>query len=149
MLGDLHIELKPAIPVIAVGAPASIFFDEVSKRLHAEVMVPQHSEVANAVGAATAMMKLRSVLEISQGDAGYIVHSEQALESFEDPGDAISRAKTIAEASAREKMQAMGGQGMQVELTIDRVDVPDQPGDLGLVSATVIAEVVASASGGE
>ena len=43
---------------MAVGAPARVYYGEVGRRLGADVVVPEHFEVANAVGAATGVVAL-------------------------------------------------------------------------------------------
>lgn len=46
------------IPIIGIGAPAKIFLPPVADQLHTELIVPQHYEVANAVGAVAGIVKV-------------------------------------------------------------------------------------------
>jgi hypothetical protein len=50
---DSHLEttIRLRQPIIGIGAPAGIFLPAVAEALHTELILPQHHEVANAVGA--------------------------------------------------------------------------------------------------
>jgi N-methylhydantoinase A/oxoprolinase/acetone carboxylase beta subunit len=50
------VTITPSLPVVAVGAPARVYYREVGRRLDADIVIPEHFEVANAVGAATGVV---------------------------------------------------------------------------------------------
>jgi N-methylhydantoinase A/oxoprolinase/acetone carboxylase beta subunit len=137
----LAVSLRPLMPVVAVGGPAPVYYPEVGRRLGCEVVLPDHAAVANAVGAAVGVVKVRAVAEVtSPGPGVWRVHHRGAPASFTDGGEALTAARRFAEAEAREAAARAGGHAPQVELHVDRVDVPSLPGDNALVAATVIAE---------
>ena len=81
--GVLSVQLGINKPLIAVGAPASIYFSEVARLLNTEVTVPQHSEVANALGAASAMIRLSTEITISAPRRGlFRVHAGVEPKTF-------------------------------------------------------------------
>lgn len=49
----LHFRTTLKYPIVALGAPVGSYFPAVAEKLGAELIIPEHSEVANAVGAAS------------------------------------------------------------------------------------------------
>jgi len=144
-LGDLHISLTPKLPLVAVGGPAQVFYPAVGKHLGSQVHIPPGCEVANAIGAAVGMFKTTAVVEIThREEAGYHLHGEQAPVICFEPGEVLSRAQQLARRIAQDKSLAMGGQDLMTEIKIERVDIPDMPGDSGLVSATITAQCLST-----
>jgi len=140
-VGDLGITLKSEIPMVAVGAPASVFYGDVGKRLGVEAVIPKDSAVANAIGAAIGMVKARAVVEITKREDGaFIVHHEGVPVVTNTPKEALAEARGIAEGEAHRHSVAMGGRDIQVDLQIQRILLPGGEGDDALIAATVIAE---------
>ena len=48
---DLGLALTLRQPVVAIGAPVEAYMPRVAERLHTQLIIPPHAEVANAVGA--------------------------------------------------------------------------------------------------
>ena len=144
-VGDLLVSFKPDIPIIAVGGPAAVFYPDVGKRLGTEVIIPEGSEVANAIGAAIGMIKVRAVVEITSSEkGGYLVHHEGDPEHCADGPLAIARAEILARATAQREFRVMGGNGVKIDVSIERIDIPGLGREISLVAATVTAEVVSS-----
>jgi len=140
-LKDLAITLKPSIPVVAVGGPAPVFYPQVGDRLNVQCVIPQNAEVANAVGAAVGHIKIRSVIEITRGEAGgYHLHQTGTPHFFENATQALEKASQIASADARQKAEAMGGNSANINLDVERIDMPNMRPEESLISATVVAE---------
>jgi N-methylhydantoinase A/oxoprolinase/acetone carboxylase beta subunit len=118
-VGDLGITLKSEIPVVAVGAPAAVFYVDVGKRLGVKAVIPKDSAVANAIGAAIGMVKARVVVEITKREDGaFNVHHEGVPVVTNSPQEALVEASAIAEAEAHRHSVAMGGRDIQVDLQI-------------------------------
>lgn len=49
--GDYHTKFKLDVPVVLLGGPVRAYVDDVRKLIDADVILPEHSEVGNAVGA--------------------------------------------------------------------------------------------------
>lgn len=138
--GGLAVTLRPALPLVAVGGPAPVFYPEVGRRLGADLVLPAHGDVANAVGAAVALVRAQAVVEVTAAGPGlWRVHADGPPASFTDPTEAIASARALARAAAARKARDMGGSGEDVEDHIDRADIPGAMGDKGLVAATVLA----------
>ena len=65
---DVRVTLK--YPIIGMGAPAALFLPEAAARLHTEAIIPEHADVANAVGAVTSLVFVRKRVRISVDETG-------------------------------------------------------------------------------
>jgi len=68
------VEFKIKKPIIAIGAPAWAWMEEVAGILNARIIVPEHAEVANAVGAATGQIMESLDILISKRENSYILN---------------------------------------------------------------------------
>jgi N-methylhydantoinase A/oxoprolinase/acetone carboxylase beta subunit len=140
-LGNLAVTLAPVWPVVAVGGPAPVFYPEVGRRLGCEVVLPEDGDVANALGAAVAMIRARAVVEISTSGMGeYRVHAGGAPLPMPGATEALASAEQQARAIALARAQLFGLGDAEVQVHIERIDLPFSQGDAGLVAATVVAE---------
>ncbi len=138
--GGLAVSLRPAVPLVAVGGPAPVFYPEVGRRLGCALVLPDDGDVANAVGAAVALVRAQAVVEVTAAGPGlWRVHADGPPRSFMDPAEALAVARNLARLEAAATARAMGGTGDEVEDHIDRADIPGAVGDKGLVAATVVA----------
>lgn len=137
----LSVAIRPASPVVAVGGPAPVFYPALGQRMGCEVILPPHGDVANAVGAAVGVVKVRATVEItSSGPGVWRVHGEGAPQSFLDPAQALAHGRALASAMARSRAAGLGATDPAVEVHVDRADIPGASGDAGLVAATIVAE---------
>lgn len=143
-LGALDITLTPGVPLVAVGGPAAVFYPEVAKRLATPLVVPPHASVANAVGAAVGVVRARATVEITTSGSGvWRIHHAGPPIDHVSPTAALDAARVTATEEARARAAADGvttSESLDLDIRIERVDLPDMTGDLGLVAATVVAE---------
>lgn len=140
---DLGVSLKPTIPLVAVGGPAPVFYPEVGRRLGVETVIPEGSDVANAIGAAIGRIRVHASVEIvSVESGGYSLHGEGKPERLADATEALVRAQALAQEYAQARAMSMGGVMADVSVAVERLDIPGMEGDKGLISATVRAECV-------
>ncbi len=138
-VGGLAVTAAPIAPVVAVGGPAPVFYPELGRRLGCRIVLPEHGDVANAVGAAVAVAKARAVVDISSAGMGdYRVHHAAGAPI------AVRGAAEALDLACRLAREAAGRGGGVVALHVERIDLPDVPGDAGLIAATVFAEGVSS-----
>jgi hypothetical protein len=69
-------------PLVAIGAPAAALAAEGTRKLGARLIVPEHAEVANAVGAITGAVTLLVEATITPHEDAYIVHSPREMRQF-------------------------------------------------------------------
>jgi len=105
-LYDSHPQLETRFrlrrPIIGIGAPAAIFLTSVAEKLHCELILPAHHEVANAVGAVAGnVMITEEVLVYPRvtGDGlevlGYTVQTGDNQEVFDEAADALAHARKL------------------------------------------------------
>jgi N-methylhydantoinase A/oxoprolinase/acetone carboxylase beta subunit len=142
-IGLARVELSPEIPVVAVGAPAKIYYEEVGRRLGAEVIFPPFYGVANAVGAATGVIA-RSVTTMVHGDGSGIfrVHTPSGTVNLASAREATEMAEAAARSSARDAVLSAGGEEPEVRVSIERHLLPDAVNSDGLLTATITAEAI-------
>ncbi|HPQ96070.1 MAG TPA: hydantoinase/oxoprolinase family protein [Thiolinea sp.] len=138
---DLLICLRPAIPLVAVGGPAPVFYPEVGRRLGTETVIPPHSAVANAIGAAIGMIRVQAQVEITRAEGdGYHLHGAGAVIFIPEAVTALAQAEALARELARQRTTVMGGEVQEITVVLERLDIPGREDDRGLISATLTAD---------
>ena len=99
-------------PIVGIGAPAGFFLEAVAEALNAQLILPQHHEVANALGAvAGSVMVVEQVLVYPRLDAsglevlGYYVQTSEERKDFDE--EELTECLTYARELAQER--ALGG----------------------------------------
>jgi N-methylhydantoinase A/oxoprolinase/acetone carboxylase beta subunit len=74
--GDLGCALTLRRPLVAIGAPVAAYLPRVADILHTELIIPEHADVANAVGAVSGsiVQRARVVLNVLGGDGSVRAH---------------------------------------------------------------------------
>lgn len=85
------------LPVVAVGAPAQAWFSKASRILGFSLIIPDHFEVANAVGAAVACVHeaFNAIVRLDPQSAGYILFTHKEPMLFDEKNSAIKEALAI------------------------------------------------------
>ena len=142
-LGLAQVSLKPSIPVVAVGGPVKVYYEEVQRRLGCEVVFPEFCEVANAVGAATGVVAHSVTVEVMGDGTGlFRMHSYASTRQFNDVHEALEAAQALAEKLAHDAVMEMGAPKPQVKLSISKKYMPNARDDTGLLQATIVAEAI-------
>ncbi len=142
-LGLATVSLKPSIPVVAVGGPVKVYYEEVQRRLGCEVRFPEFCEVANAVGAATGVVAHSVTVEVMGDGTGlFRLYSSASTRQFTDVREALETAQAFAQQLAHDAVVAMGAPHPQVKLSITKQYMPNARDDTGLLQATLVAEAI-------
>lgn len=109
-------DFSTSASLIGIGAPTHIFLPEVAKALGASYIIPEHAEVANAVGAIIADISAKAVVEVfpnytSGGPVGYTVLTLDGNRVIESLEEAIEEAKKTATSLAIEEAKRRGALG--------------------------------------
>ncbi len=117
---SLHLHL----PIIGIGAPADIFLPDVAEILHTDLILPDHHEVANAVGAVAGSVMVSEELRIyprlseaSMEVIGYYVQTNEGRDYFEEVEDALSHARHLSQERALAAALRAGADNPQVVIT--------------------------------
>ena len=115
--------LLEILPIIAIGAPAGTWYSKLSQQTGQPVIIPEHFEVANAVGAACASVEERVEVLVRPDEANeaYNVFANGQATPFKDKDEAVAYAKTIAEDLARDAAQAQGLSEIYVQQSAEEV----------------------------
>jgi N-methylhydantoinase A/oxoprolinase/acetone carboxylase beta subunit len=68
--GPLQARYRLTIPIIGIGAAAGFFLPHAGRLLDADVLLPEHQDVANAIGAVTSQVKVIRQVAIKPGMEG-------------------------------------------------------------------------------
>jgi N-methylhydantoinase A/oxoprolinase/acetone carboxylase beta subunit len=103
----LETQFRLRQPIIGIGAPASIFLKDVASVLHTDLILPDHHQVANAVGAvAGSVMVSEEIIvypRVSNNGlevTGYYVQTKDERQVFEDASDALAHARKFSQERA-------------------------------------------------
>ena len=136
--GDAHF--------IGIGAPTHVFLEEAASALHVPCVIPEHAEVANAIGAAASRVVVETTVRVnpireSSGVVSYyqVCGSEETL-PFEEVDQALEAARELARKQSFAEARRRGAVG-ELDCTIkeNRVDY------LAMGTMTVVREWTVSA----
>ena len=118
----LQVDLKLKKPIVAIGAPVRTWFPGVAEKLGTKLVIPEHAEVANAIGAAVGEVVAFAEVLIrpDQYHKGYLVYTPQETVWFETLTEAESSACEAAEAFVRDKLAKTGGASAELIETENR-----------------------------
>jgi len=136
--------------LVGIGAPIHVFLDDVAKILGTKAIIPNHYEVANALGAVMGNVSASSSVEIRPNNSaddvtGYTVFGNEGAAIFDDMEDAIEYAVLQAEEMAESEAAKRGASGtLTVTSKVQRQDAQARDGAVYL-GTTVTAHAIGSA----
>jgi N-methylhydantoinase A/oxoprolinase/acetone carboxylase beta subunit len=142
----LRCRLELAEPVVAVGAPVQAYMPQAAAQLHTQVVIPEHADVANALGAVVNGVVQRLRVLIRPHDVVYRFHLPEGVRDFTDMDRGISHARTVVDAHLSQQARLAGAEHSQIHMTREDRTAPDGYGGDGLVF--VESELVFTAVGG-
>ena len=115
------------LKLVAVGAPAYIYYPEVSESLGIPYETTSNAQVANAIGAVVGTVVQRVRVTITQPALGqYRVYDRSGPVDFVVLSEAIEFAKAVTETQAYAKAKIAGAENIEVTVTETRTSVdPD------------------------
>jgi N-methylhydantoinase A/oxoprolinase/acetone carboxylase beta subunit len=142
-IGRARISVTPRMPIVAVGGPVRVYYDEVAKRLGTDVVFAPFCDVANAVGAASALVADRVTVTVEGDGTGlFRVHGGGNVQQFMSAPLALAAAEILASELAMAHATARGAKDPKLTHSIEKVMLPDAMGDNGLLTATITAEAI-------
>jgi N-methylhydantoinase A/oxoprolinase/acetone carboxylase beta subunit len=112
---------RALVPVVAVGAPATAYLPDVARRLGARLVVPEHAEVANAVGTVNGKVVERVQILIKPGETGgFFVYTPEERRIFIRLEEALSFAEGWGTEYARRLAEDSGAH--RVRTSVRRMD---------------------------
>lgn len=79
-------------PMVAIGAPVRAWMPAVGDKLYTKLIIPEHAEVANAIGAAVGqvMESAEALIRPRKEPAGFLLHAPWEYRYFETLEEAVS-----------------------------------------------------------
>jgi N-methylhydantoinase A/oxoprolinase/acetone carboxylase beta subunit len=110
------------LPIVGVGASAPTYYPMVGKLLESKVVLPEHSDVANALGAVVGHVRIMSeTMILSPGPGRFRVHGPAEKHDFTDLEAAAEAAIAGLKADLTTRAHAAGAD--EIDITIDRKDI--------------------------
>lgn len=119
--GMLAVNFTLNTRIVALGAPAHAWLPAVAATLGTEAVVPEHAEVANAVGAAAGrvMETVEVLIRPGKDHEGFVMHAPWECARFEILEEALAYAIPAARRYAENLVRKMGGGTFQILETRD------------------------------
>jgi N-methylhydantoinase A/oxoprolinase/acetone carboxylase beta subunit len=105
--GVIELSARIGVPVIGLGASAPYYYGAVGVRLGAQMILPEHAGVANAIGAVVGQISQRAVGVVSSaGEGQFTAHMPYGPERFASKETAMAamHAALLADATARARL---------------------------------------------
>ncbi len=114
----VNISMQLGTNLVALGASATTHYPPLSKLLGVEVAVPEHADVAGAVGAAIGSVRQRVMISISQPSEGkFRVHIPDGPVDFAELDKALDKARDTARRLATTRAENAGARHIDVTLS--------------------------------
>ena len=142
----VQISLTLGVPLVGLGASAATHYPAIAEVLGARLVVPDHADVAGAVGAAAGAVRQRVLVLVTQpSDGVFRVHLAGGPKDVNTQEEAVTLARDAAEAGAKARADAAGAGG-DVQLSVhEQIDeVPVGPDKSLFLQAIITAEATAS-----
>jgi N-methylhydantoinase A/oxoprolinase/acetone carboxylase beta subunit len=128
--GVVRVGLSLGVPVIGLGASAATYYGAVGARLGTRMVVPDHADVANAIGAVVGQVAMVAAGTVTAGGPGvFVAHLPGGPARFADRDAALTALESALSAEAGAQARAAGVEEIRFSITreIDEVAVENQP----------------------
>jgi N-methylhydantoinase A/oxoprolinase/acetone carboxylase beta subunit len=127
----LDVQIRLPHPLVAIGGPASAFYEEVARRLGAPLIIPEHAAVCNAVGAVAGVVSETCEVLVNQPEYNlFRVHDPAGMRDFNNENEAIELAKRVSRELAVEAARRAGAHDPHLEtMVIERRAHSSSSGD--------------------
>ncbi|MCL2752452.1 MAG: hypothetical protein FWE62_06845, partial [Firmicutes bacterium] len=134
--------------LVGIGAPTHVFLPAVARAIGAQCIIPEHAEVANALGALKASINVAARVEISQRMSPsigqhYIAHSPVGSRNFNDLDKAFVFAREAAENAVLKEARSRGAAGeLSAQTHIEKIGMVSRQGTEVNLGYYVVSEVI-------
>jgi N-methylhydantoinase A/oxoprolinase/acetone carboxylase beta subunit len=136
--GLIDARMRLATPLIAIGAPVGAYYPEVARRLGAQLLVPEHAAVCNAVGAVAGVVSETCDVLVNQPTFKvFRVHDPAGSRDYPEAHEAIEDAKRVSRELALAAARRAGASNPHVETSVTERRAHAGSADDYLAEATV------------
>lgn len=118
--GALRLTASLGVPVIGLGASAPSYYGAVGTALGAQMILPDHAGVANAIGAVVGQVAMRaSGLVTSPAEGRFTAHLAEGPQAFTSRDAALFALESALTATVTDRARAAGAGDLRVEVSRD------------------------------
>jgi N-methylhydantoinase A/oxoprolinase/acetone carboxylase beta subunit len=128
--GILQMQLKLGVSVVGLGASASTYYGDVGARLGAQIILPEHGAVANAIGAVVGQVRITEAGVLAASESGgFTAHLSEGPQHFDNHDHGLDAMTTQLTAQVTAKAQAAGVDTprISVDRDIKQADIAGKP----------------------
>ena len=127
---DLGCAFKLNKPIVAIGAPVEAYLPRVAEQLHTELIIPDHADVANAVGAVAGgvVQQIEATLRPLSDDHHVRLHLPDAVFDFPSVEDGVAFAQRVVPVQLETLARNAGADQVQVQMIRVDQNAPTQGG---------------------
>ncbi len=114
----IDFQLRLSVPLIGLGAAAPSYYPEVADRLRTTALIPEHADVANAIGAVVGHVRVTAEALIAQIEEGvFRLYMADAPNDFTSLDAAVSFSEQALTADARRRAIEAGAGDIEIRLS--------------------------------
>ena len=137
--GLVKIGLSLTAPVVGLGASAATYYGDIAGLVGAPSLVPEHAEVANAVGAVVGGVHVSAEVKVLQPVEGiFRVFTRSGTRDILDLGEALVHAQEAARIQAESDALTAGAATVETSVSVDEKKIVAEGREL-FVEALVTA----------
>lgn len=138
--GVLRFNIGLNVPLIPLGASAPIYYPPIAERLGTELHLPNHADVANAVGAVVGQIIVRKSGQVTAPAEGqYRVHLSSGPAIFTDETEALDALRASLTEAATTEAQDAGAEDIDTHIEQDIKRATTENRDI-FIEATLTVE---------
>ncbi len=137
------VRLELNVPVVGLGASAGLLLKDGTEAIGGTLILPEHGDVANAVGAVTSLVSVSLKASILPTPAGFYRITGPVIEheDFERIEEAEEQALVLLRRGIIEKARAAGTSSRSVRITISNKTAETAGGDLLFLERILTAQL--------
>ena len=127
--GSFSVSFSMNHPIVAIGAPVETYLPQAAALLKSQYLIPEHADVANAIGAVTGgvMQKAKILIKSMEEGALFRVFFAEGIRDFEKYDLAVAFGKEIAEKESTKLALRAGAQEVEVNISVDETYLKTNP----------------------
>lgn len=118
--GVIQVQMSLGVPVIGLGASAPTYYGAVGERLGTRMVLPEHSGVANAIGAVVGQVRMQATGTVtSAGEGSFAVHLPEGPKTFANRDEALGVLEAALRSEAEGLVRASGVEEIRFSVARD------------------------------
>jgi N-methylhydantoinase A/oxoprolinase/acetone carboxylase beta subunit len=142
-IGRFQLSLSLEVPIVGIGAPAHILIPPMAKRMATQAIVPEHAEVANALGAivGTIVMNDQALIRPLPPE-GFACFTSAGKSVHPTVEEAMERGRQYLAEHLQEQVRRAGGNGCELNVWEDRKEATLASGQEHLIEVVIRGQAV-------